>query len=106
MVRLHQENKKLLQYNQLKRILNFEQETVETSVPANTKNGPNGLPHFNLLSNITFTRIDQESFLIQKLKNKLEKEFGPNRHSTIEDLDKKYRFEKKVTQPAFSSIKK
>ena len=40
--------------------------------------------------------------MIEKLKCNLEKELGPNRHPTIEEIDKNYKFQKKQTEQSFT----
>lgn len=36
--------------------------------------------------------------MIEKLKCNLEKELGPNRHPTLEEIDKNYKFQKRQTE--------
>lgn len=54
------------------------------------------LSSFRLLSMLKFTNISEESMLIQKLKDNLQRDYGPNRFASIEEIDKHYCFSKTV----------
>ena len=64
---------------------------------SNTRMMDNSLiSSFRLLSMLKFTNTSEESMLIQKLKDNLQKDYGPNRFASIEEIDKHYCFSKTV----------
>jgi hypothetical protein len=70
---------------------------LSTSAHSNTTNDhrlENSLAEsFRLLSMLKFTSND-ESVMLERLRDKLQKDYGPSKFTTLEELDKQYCFSK------------
>lgn len=96
---MHQnrEKKKVVEYNRLKAILNLSDTSV-TETERDHRQNVTPISDFNVLSKITFTSTeDEESVMLERLRSRLENEFGPSYHRTLEDVDRNYKFLKKNT---------
>ena len=99
----HRQQQKAYYYNKFKALLDLSSSTQN---PSNELEREEGViaPSFLILQHLNLTSgSNEESLLIQKLKNKLQRGFGPNHYHTLQEIDKQYIFAKKI-QIVFSPI--
>lgn len=78
----HREQQKACHYNKFKAMLDLSNSTQNVSYEPPKPEKPD--PSFLLLPQLSITPTNcEESLLIEKLKNKLQKDFGPNRYQTL-----------------------
>lgn len=79
----YRENRKAIEYNRLKVMLELSNSTQNDSSLTGNRLENTPMSSFRFLSLLKLTNPNEESLLLQKLKEKLQTDYGPNKYSSL-----------------------
>jgi hypothetical protein len=80
----YRENRKAIEYNRLKVMLELSNSTQNDSSFTGNRLENTPMSSFRFLSLLKLTNPNEESLLLQKLKEKLQTDYGPNKYNSLE----------------------
>lgn len=79
----HREQQKAYHYHKFKALLDLSNSTQQPTASEKGRDDGAAGESFLLLQQLSMWSNNEESLLIERLKNKLQRDFGPNRYHTL-----------------------